>query len=174
MAAPRDCNCLYNTLNWHIRALKAMKHYCFDTFIKAAVEIKFNQSPCASGKNLGIIVNQFPYTRSCLNFSIQKQEEVNVNSQSLRLVRILSQDLLTPSLLTTSAWCVRRTNIHSTHARCSKPFRGNNSLLWLRSISCVWTVYAAYNLWMSVHLAGYERNVTSQHHLWLYIDAQSK
>ena len=35
---------LYDMLNHHIRALKSMKHYLFDTFITAAAKLKFNQS----------------------------------------------------------------------------------------------------------------------------------
>ena len=35
---------LHDTLNQHLRALKAMEHDCFEMFITAATELKFNQS----------------------------------------------------------------------------------------------------------------------------------
>ena len=35
---------LHDTLNQHVRVLKFLKQDCFDTFITAAVELKFNRS----------------------------------------------------------------------------------------------------------------------------------
>ena len=123
---------LHDTLNQHLRALKAMEHNCFDTFITAAAELKFNQlATCKWQKFSRDCDSISPYSALLKFLDLEARGAENTVGDGERRRPVVTsgkkplQSLLMRSISTIPVWVVRRPNIHATHAKRSKGYRAN-------------------------------------------------
>ena len=64
----KELRLLHDTLNQHLRALKAMEHDCFETFITAAAELKFNQVAMCERQKFSCECESVPLYTALLKF----------------------------------------------------------------------------------------------------------